>query len=365
MLLCNSGRAPASSASCFLIVFFLLSLFPFASTASADVVVFIYHRFGEAQYPTTNVDTERFREQMEFLQSEGYHVLPLSALVNSLKEKRPLPEKSVVITIDDGYASVYTEAWPILKSFGYPFTVFLYAKAVEKKYRNFITWEQAQEMHKAGVDIQDHSYSHSRFGSKNPGMSGMPEINEEEYRTWIREDFKRSRKIFLNRMGRLPQYLALPYGEYNSLVHEEVKSLGYDAILTQDPGPVSEATPLVSIPREPILGNEWASMHHFKMVLNRVDLPITDTIPESIPLKDSMPEKFSARLLHPERYRPGSFGIYVSELGWNQVKQEGDVISFKNNVPLKRRTNRVMVSAREKESGKTAVRFWLLIKDEN
>ncbi|MFP3983072.1 MAG: hypothetical protein ACLFV2_05200 [Desulfurivibrionaceae bacterium] len=67
--------------------------------------VLIYHRFGEDKYPTTNVSVEKFKQQMAWLKANDYKVIPLSRLVKSLHQGEKLPEKSVVITIDDGYRS--------------------------------------------------------------------------------------------------------------------------------------------------------------------------------------------------------------------------------------------------------------------
>lgn len=350
---------PLRSTRQFFLLFLAAFLFLFFRPVlvHGDVTVLIYHRFGESKYPTTNVATERFREQMAYLSENSFNVVPLSTLVRALKKGDPLPEKAVVITIDDGYKSTYTQAWPICKSFGYSFSVFLYGKAVDSGYRNFITWEQAREMAAAGVDFQDHGYSHAKFGSRPEGM------DEDAYRAWIRADFVKSSRLLKEKLGVSPHILALPYGEYNSIVIEEAKKLDYAAVLTQDPGAVSEKTSPFAIPREPILGNDWATMDHFAMVLNRVDLPVAEIVPAIVPLTDNTPKRFGARLVYPDRYVPGSIGIYVSELGWHQAQSEGDFVYVANQAPLSRRMNRVLVSATEKKTGRTAVRYWLLIQE--
>ena len=327
-----------------------------SDSASGNVTIFIYHRFGESRYPTTNVGVDRFHEQMSYLKDHDYQVIPLSALVNALKSGQPLPEKAAVITIDDGYLSVYNEAWPVLKSFGYPFTLFLNVEAVNRKYQDFISWDQARELAAVGVDIQDHTYSHHRLADRPDGM------DDAAYRAWIAADLAKGSEILLKELGNRPGYLALPYGEYNSIVMEEVRARGYEAVFTQDPGSVSEQTDPFMVPREPILGNDWASMDHFKSVLERVDLPIADITPDIDPFIEPAPSCFCARLIHPERYRTSTFGIYVSEVGWNKGTLEKDVVCVANSSVLKRRSNRVAVSAREKDTGRTAIRFWLLIR---
>jgi peptidoglycan/xylan/chitin deacetylase (PgdA/CDA1 family) len=322
---------------------------------AGSATVLIYHHFGDARYPTTNVDLAAFRQQLAHLAAERYHVIPLAELIKLLREKKPLPEKTVVITIDDGYRTIYTNAWPLLKEYGFPFTVFLYTEGLERGYANYLTWSQVKEMRAAGVDFQDHSYFHHRLANRPGGM------DEVAWRASIREDLARSRAVLAARLGQVPRFFAIPYGEYNTLVLDEAKKQGYEAILTQDGGAVGADTDPLLLPREPILGREWATMSHFKEVLGRVDLPLTPLEPGLAPLVNRSPARIGARITRPERYDPESFGIYVSERGWAKARLQDGIVAIPNQRPLTRPMNRVMVSAREKAGGRTAVRFWMLI----
>ena len=317
--------------------------------------VLIYHRFGEDKYPTTNITVQRFREQMEFLKANDYTVIPLVQLVDSLRQGTKLPEHCVVITIDDGYKSVYENAWPILKEYGYPFTVFLYAKATENKHWNYMTWNQIRELKDAGVDFQNHGFAHEHLAFQPEGM------DQEEYKSWIRADLAVSTRILSEELEERPRFFAVPYGEYNKTVLDEIRLFGYEAILLQDPGSISSNIDPFAIPREPILGNEWATMEHFQMILERVDLPVSDETPSAGQMLGNAPERFGARLLYPERYVPGTIGIYVSELGWQKAKVKDGFASIDNSLSLQRRINRVAISGREKESGRIAIRYWMLV----
>ena len=329
------------------------------SAAKGSATILIYHRFNEDRYPSTNVSVAQFREQLTYLKANDYQVLPLAVLFQFLAEKRPLPDKAVVITIDDGYKSVYQHAWPLLKSFGYPFTIFVYVQATDHRHWDYMTWEQVRELQAAGVDFQSHGYGHHRFGSK------PPEMKEEEYRQWIETDFAKSATIMEHELGVRPRFLAVPYGEYNRTVIEAAKAVGFDAVFSQDPGSISSQSNIYSLPREPILGVDWSKMDHFVKVLERVDLPITDMVPGIVRLQNQTPPEFSARLFYPDRYLPGTLGIYVSELGWQQATVEGDRVRIANTKPLMRRLNRVAVSGKEETSGRTAIRFWLLVNEKS
>jgi len=329
-----------------------------AAQCSADATVFIYHRFGEDSIPTTNVPVENFLQQMEYLRDNGYRVVPLRDVADAVAQKRRLADKTVAITIDDGYLSTYTVAWPILKRFGFPFTVFFYGRAVDRKYRNFITWPQIREMNATGVDFQDHGYNHEHFGERPAGLDDVA------YKAWIKQDFALNQAIFKKNLRAMPQMLALPYGEYNTLVLEAAHEMGYRTIFSQDPGAIRGDAEMATLPREPILGKDWSTLEHFKEVLGRVDLPITDLEPSIAPLVNRRPGRFGARILAPQSYIPGSFAIYVSELGWFPAKQQSDRVYIDSDAVLSRRQNRVMVSAREKDTHRIALRFWLLIADQ-
>ncbi|MBU0675343.1 MAG: polysaccharide deacetylase family protein [Proteobacteria bacterium] len=319
-----------------------------------EVTILIYHRFGESRYPSTNVAVERFREQMAYLLSQQYTVMPLADLVARLAEKRPLPAKGVVITIDDGYRSTYEQAWPILQDFGFPFTVFLSTANIEKGYGGYLSWPQISEMREAGVDFQDHGFAHGHLATLPEGM------DDAAYRRGISGDLIRSARVFIERLGDRPRFLAIPYGEYNVEVIEEAVKLGYEAIFTQDPGSVGPETPLTMIPREPILGNDWATMAHFEMVLQRVDLGLTELNPQPVRMSSS-PKKFGARIITPDRFKADRCDLYVSELGWLPSTYKDGVVSASTDKPLTRRLNRVMIRAWEKETGRSAVRSWLLV----
>ncbi len=324
--------------------------------AQSGATVLIYHRVGEDKYPTTNIGVERFREQLEYLKSNDYTVISLEKLLGSLAKDEPLPPRSVILTMDDGYRSVYEKAWPLLREYGYPFTVFLYVQATEKRHWDYMTWEQVREMQAAGVDFQNHGFSHDHMAFIPAGME------DREYRAWIRADLGVSTRILSEELQVRPRFYAVPYGEYNEALLDEVRAFGYEGIFLQDPGSVSSDTDPFAIPREPILGKDWSTMEHFQAVLERVDLPLGARIPRAGRLADTTPEKFEAKLLYPERYVPGTVGIYVSELGWQQAEVSGDGIAVvANSTSLSRRINRVAVSGREKESGRTAIRFWMII----
>lgn len=323
-----------------------------------NVTVFIYHRFGESNLPTTNVSVAAFTQQMEYLHTHQYNVIPLADLIAKVKQGIPIPAKTVVLTIDDAYQSVYENGWPVLHKYGFPFTLFVYTKGVDDAYGGYMTWTQLRELQDAGVDIQDHGYGHHRLGWRPEGLT-IP-----DYKVWLREDISKSRAIMTREMGERPRFFALPYGVYNNLVLDELRNQGYESVLTQAPGAVGAATDLFAVPRQPILGNEWSTLEHFITSLDLMDLPLTDYQPGPTLRNDPFIKTIQATLTYPDQYIDGTFGIWLSGLGWHQADLKDDILSVELHKKLIRPTTQVVVSGRHRESGRLATRTWQIIHPE-
>ena len=143
-----------------LIFFLFLPLVAEDKIKSNDAVVFMYHRFDEAKYPSTNIRLEQFKFQLDYLTKNNYNVIHLSKLVNLIIQKKPIPPKTVCITIDDAYKSVFTKAYPMLKKRGFAFTVFVNTNAINHKSKFYMSWEQMRQMQENGAEFANHSLSH-------------------------------------------------------------------------------------------------------------------------------------------------------------------------------------------------------------
>ena len=83
-----------------------------AAIAADSAVLVMYHRFGEDKYPSTSVTLAQFEAHIEHLASGGYTVLPVPEILAAIDAGRPLPERTVGITVDDATRSTFVEAWP-------------------------------------------------------------------------------------------------------------------------------------------------------------------------------------------------------------------------------------------------------------
>lgn len=325
----------------------------FLSCQAYATTILIYHKIGDNRTPTTNVSIKKFKEQMRYLHDKGYEVLELKKVVNMIKNHKKLPKKSVVLTFDDGYKTVFKNAFPVIKKYGYPATVFLPTEAIEKRYPDYMTLNQIKTMMKYGIDFESHSYSHPRMAYKPKNWTN------KHYEKWIMGELTKSIEFFKKHFGYKPYAFAIPYGEYNKVVINTAKRAGFKAILTQDPGSVSIYTPLYLIPREPILGKYWSTMKHFKEVLSEEYLPIKKRIPDFGTLKQT-PKLIGAKLAFPKQYK--NCGVYVSELGWKKAKiNSNGLVLIKNTKNFKRKKDRIAITCVDKNTHKIAVNFWMII----
>ncbi len=322
-----------------------LTLLTSGELFAGHATILLYHRFGDGRHPTTSVSMEDFEAQMRYLKENNYKVIPIDKLVELLKDKKPIPPKTVVIAIDDGYRSTM-KAYRVLKRYGFPFVVFLYMEAVGR-YPDFLTLEQMREMERSGlVEFENHSYSHKPFGLMRDTKMFLKDLLLSE---------RRFEKLF----GRKPRFYALPFGYYNRKVLKILKDRGYSAVFTQDPGNVDLNTDLFRIPRQAIVGS-WSRMENFKKKLVREPLPIDGVIPNWGFLKENPPMRIGAFLRKPSGY--DRCRIYITELGWRLAKRKGALV-FRDNLPkLKRRWNRVGVKCRDRETGRWAESFWMIIR---
>jgi peptidoglycan/xylan/chitin deacetylase (PgdA/CDA1 family) len=189
------------------------------------VAVLSYHHFADKSTDRTIVSQESFEAQMRLLKEKGYRVITLDQLFDFMDFTGEVPEKSVVITIDDGWRSTYDIAFPILKKYGFPATLFIYTQLITGGAKT-LSWGQVREMAEQGLDIQSHTISHRNLGQQNPAES------MEAYYLDLERELLEPTRIIEQKIGRKSRYLAYPYGETNNLVIALLKKLGYRGAFT-------------------------------------------------------------------------------------------------------------------------------------
>jgi peptidoglycan/xylan/chitin deacetylase (PgdA/CDA1 family) len=192
------------------------------------IPILCYHRFGYRSSQLA-VSPAAFEAQMDYLARNGYHVIPLARLAGFLERGEPIPRKSVVLTIDDGYRSTYEVAFPVLRKYGFHATVFLYSDFVGVP--DALTWPQMKELEASGlVDIQPHSKTHANLTMRLAGET------DARYRDRLRAEVDTPIRLIQDRLAVPSLAYAYPYGDVNETVVDLLKRQGVRAGVTVTPG---------------------------------------------------------------------------------------------------------------------------------
>lgn len=255
--MCNIFRILLSS------LFLAACVFSPMATAndSVRVPILAYHNFDPSVPGEMTLSPARFEEQLIWLKENGYTVIPLQELVSYLQGKTSsIPEKSVVITADDGRLSVYKYMWPLARKYNVPVTLFIYPTSISNA-SYAMTWEQLKELQQTGLfDIQGHTYWHPNFKQEKKRLSAA------EYQKLVDAQLITSKKIIDKKLGTDITLLAWPFGIYDDYLGQEASKAGYVMAFSIDGKPAQKSEPAMSQPRYMIVAGQ--SMKTFASIVN-------------------------------------------------------------------------------------------------
>ncbi|WP_457596099.1 polysaccharide deacetylase family protein [Hydrogenimonas sp.] len=298
----------------------LLAAWFFVTAAFADAHIFVYHRFGDNRHPSTSTALDELRREFDYFKTHGYQVVPLSRLVAALKKGENIPDNWVVLTIDDSYRSFYEKGLPIFVEYGYPFTLFVYTKATEAGYGDFMSWKQVNEAKKHG-ELGFHSHSHPHMVSKSDAF--------------LQEDFQKGLALMRKRTGERPRYFAYPYGEYDARVRRIAESFGFDAICNQNVGAVSRESSRFDLDRIALTGRATLADK-----LRIRYLSARWLAPEKWPEKGVLTD-VHIRLKPETKDQKG--WLYLTDYGWQRVSVKGAQVRCRLDKPLRNRRSRLIL----------------------
>ncbi len=226
---------------------------------TAQVIILGYHGIvTNVRRPDTQITPQEFEKQMQELKDRGITVIGLQDYLAWRRGEKNIPPRCAVITLDDGLKSQYEVGWPILKKFGYPFTMFIYTEGIQGGHfggGQAMTWEMLSDMRDAGVDIEAHSKTHQDLRKPYDKVS-KKHLNPQEYQQWLQDEIVGSKEILEQKLGIKINCFALPYGFYNDQAKQVAKNAGYEAIFTTYGQPVTFRSPLDSLGRTFIWGGK-------------------------------------------------------------------------------------------------------------
>jgi peptidoglycan/xylan/chitin deacetylase (PgdA/CDA1 family) len=182
----------------------------------------MYHRIDYRENDTLSVSPEIFAIQMKYLKENNYDVIPLSELVNVIKNRKKYSRKIVAITFDDGYANNFLYAFPILSKYNFPATIFLITNKVGES-KEFVNWDQVRLMAKNGITFGAHTRNHAYLPDvRDPGK--------------LRDEICGSKTDIERNIGCQVNFFCYPVGGFNGSVVKTVKEAGYEAAFTTNRG---------------------------------------------------------------------------------------------------------------------------------
>lgn len=263
---------------CCVLFFSLTSSFGIADNSlPTNLTILNYHEIAEAKdalVPEYAVTPTNFVRQIDWLRNNGYQFVSMDDVLADRAGKRHLPQNPVLISFDDGYSSVYSYAFPILKMFKIPAVIALVGSWLEEKgtvdfdgraipRNKLLSWENIKTMTDSGlIEIASHSHSLHQGILANPQGNQEPAAtarlylpstqkyeDENHYRQRITDDLKQNNHLLKQHTGYAPRIMVWPYGRYNMITKDIAVKLGMPIGLTLDDGANTQDIPLYGLRR--------------------------------------------------------------------------------------------------------------------
>ena len=214
------------------------SIIPTQNSQYKNVPIFLFHNLdGEGKYSITR---HEFKNYLEIIQEEGYEVISLKTLMSHARSGRAFEKPSCVITIDDDFKNIVRVAAPLLREFSYPATLFVYISDINPHPRGGLSWEDLDRLRDEGFEIQNHSFSHTKFHKPFAGET------EHTFYARIQKEIHFSKTVLEEHFGKNTIYaFAYPMGYKSEILESKLKELGYELLLTTDARTVNVTSPFV------------------------------------------------------------------------------------------------------------------------
>jgi Polysaccharide deacetylase len=206
------------------------------------VSILVYHRFEPEVRDSMAVTTSQFARHLQYIADRHDRVIPFRSVVTALQRREPL-QTGIVITVDDGHRSVYTDMLPLVRKFRVPVTLFIYPSAISNA-SYAMTWSQLQALKDTGLfDIQSHTYWHPNFKTERR------RLDAPAFDRFATLQLVKPRDVLRAKLGVDTDMLAWPFGIYDDDLIRRASAAGYVAALTLDARPVKPDDRLLALPR--------------------------------------------------------------------------------------------------------------------
>ena len=295
----------------------LLAVLAAPAVAAESAVILLYHRFDDDRVPALNTTHDQLVAQMAAFRSGGHVVLPLPEIMAAMRAGKPLPDKAVAITIDDAAASVYSRAWPLLRSAGLPVTLAIATDDIDRGGPEVMSWSQIRELAAAGITIA------SQGAARLHMVKAGPEA--------VAADLARARARFEAELGQTPTLFVWPWGEASAEAMGVVRQAGYVAAFGQHSGAVWAKADPYFLPRF-AASSAYGEPERFRLAVRSLPLPAEDITP-SDPAITVNPPAFGFTLAEEV---PGIDGLtcFSSHQGQLRVERLGPRVEVRMSKPI-------------------------------
>ncbi|MDJ0894244.1 MAG: polysaccharide deacetylase family protein [Alphaproteobacteria bacterium] len=289
--------------------------------------VLVYQRFGIEGRSSTNIRLDQFEAHLAELKAGGYTVASLADVIDAFETGAELADRTVVLTIDGGFRSVYDQAWPRLREAGLPFTLFLASGTLSSGSGRYMTWSQIREMQASGLVT---------IGSQGNAHASMPARSVAANQG----DLGRARKTFEGELGLRPDLFAYPFGHHSRAVEKLVGEAGHRASFAQNSGVAHARADRMALPRF-AMSEQFGGLDRLRLVGNALPLPVGEVTPPDTRVEHNPPlvgftvdPDLGERLNRLACFAQGQGKVRVERLGASRVE-------VRLNEPLTYRRNRV------------------------
>src|SRR5438876_8153095 len=346
---------------------------------TAQTLIFCYHRLvDKVRYPGTEITPAAFEAQMKELKDKGITVISMQDLLAWKRGEKNIPPRCAVISFDDGWKSQYEVAWPIMKKYGYPFTMFIYTEGVRGGALGggeAITWEQLGDMRDNGVDIEAHTATHQdlREGhnimlASTGGKKTRTKLTGPQYEQWVQNEVVGCKQLLEQRLGIKVNCFAVPFGNYNEHVKGLARNAGYEAMFTVYGQPITFTSAMDSIGRYAIEANKPKVFEDAVSMIGTSTgggTAVAEVGPKDLTTQPADGETvrsalplIKANLSSVGQIEPGTEQMRVSGLGLVPANYDPKTGTVSYQVPQKLRDKSCTVIVSAKSAGKKVETHW-------
>lgn len=263
-----------------LLLLCLLTLCAGPALAQSHFNILVYHHVAEDTPASTTVSPATFREHLQYLRDNNHPVIAMQTALDAVRNNEELPDGAVVISFDDAFKNIYSNAFPLLQEFDAPFTIFAATDPIDQGFNDMLSWDQLREMQDWGATIANHSRDHDYMVRHSP--------RDNAWREAMAANIRHAQQRLEAELGDdIPRWFAYPYGEYSAGLKSILQNENFVGF-AQHSGGVYSGSDFLALPRFAAAGN-YARLETLSTKLNSHPMPIDLSSIPDMPTTETQP----------------------------------------------------------------------------